>query len=82
MEQVNHPAHYQGENGIEAIDAIEAALTKSGAIDFSLGNAIKYLFRAQRKHDDPTIDLKKASWYIDKAIELYDSIKKEHENDT
>lgn len=76
MEQVNHPSHYQGENGIEAIDAIEAALTKTGAIDFSLGNAIKYLFRAQRKHDDPTIDLKKAMWYIEKAIELYDSINK------
>lgn len=76
MEQVNHPSHYQGENGIEAIGAIEAALTKTGAIDFSLGNAIKYLFRAQREHDDPTIDLKKAVWYIEKAIELYDSINK------
>lgn len=71
MEQVNHPAHYQGENGIEAIDVIEAALTKAGAIDFCLGNALKYLFRAQRKHNDPTIDLKKAIWYIDKTIELF-----------
>ena len=60
MEEVNHPAHYQGENGIEAIDVIEAALTKTGAIDFCLGNALKYLFRAQRKHDDPTTDLMKA----------------------
>lgn len=65
---VNSPKHYcQG--GIECIDVIEAARGREGCIQFCLGNAIKYLFRDQYK-GRPLEDLKKAQWYINKAISL------------
>ena len=71
QERVNHPSHYQSENGIEAIDAIVAALGKEGAKFFCMGNTIKYLFRAGKKDISPLAeDLKKAKWYLDYAITL------------
>ena len=61
-ETVNHPNHYNiGE--IEAIDFIE-----SWDLNFSLGNAIKYIARAPYKNDELE-DLKKARWYIDREIQ-------------
>lgn len=70
-QEVNHPSHYKGSNGIEAIDAIEAALGSDGALHFCHGNAIKYLFRAGNKEDNPTLqDFRKVRWYINKAIEM------------
>ena len=59
---VDHPAHYAGRNCMEAIDVIEAF-----DLDFSLGNAVKYILRAGRK-DDIVQDLQKARWYIDHKI--------------
>ena len=41
-EQVNHPSHYN--QGIEPIDIIE-----SWDLNFSLGNAIKYILRTPCK---------------------------------
>lgn len=71
MEQVNHPEHYQSANGIEAIDVIETVLGLTGTIDFCKGNALKYLFRAGTKEGNPQQqDLRKAKWYINKAIQL------------
>ena len=61
-ETVNHPNHYNV-GGIEVIDFIE-----SWNLDFSLGNAIKYIARAPYKNDELE-DLKKARWYIDREIE-------------
>ena len=52
-QEVNHPSHYKGNNGIEAIDAIEAALGFDGVLHFCHGNAIKYLFRAGNKEGNP-----------------------------
>jgi hypothetical protein len=62
-EAVNHPAHYGGaDNPYEAIKVIEA-----WGLGFCLGNAVKYIARAGKK--DATVqDLKKARWYIDRAI--------------
>ncbi len=60
-EAVNHPAHYQSASGIEAIDVIEAF-----GLGFHLGNVVKYVLRAERKNG--LEDLKKARWYIDRAI--------------
>ena len=57
---VNHPAHYTGAGGLEAIDVIEAF--GLGAT-YHLGNAVKYLLRAGRK-DDAATDLRKADWYF------------------
>lgn len=64
-EKVNHPSHYLKDSGHEVIDVIE-----SWDLNFSLGNAIKYIARAGRKDKDLNIqDLKKASWYINREIE-------------
>lgn len=65
---VNHPSHYcTAENGIECIDAIEAALDPDEFAGFCRGNAIKYLWRAGRK-GDVVEDLKKAEWYLRREI--------------
>ena len=60
-ETVNHPQHYN--KGIEAIDIIE-----SWDLNFSLGNAIKYILRAPHKSNQIE-DLKKAKWYVEREIE-------------
>ena len=43
-EMVNHPDHYQGNGGMEVIDIIE-----NYDLGFSLGNAIKYILRSNKK---------------------------------
>jgi hypothetical protein len=57
-EVIDHPAHYQTDSGIEAIDVMER---------YGLGPhlfvAMKHLLRAGRKGDVLT-DLKKADWYL------------------
>jgi formylmethanofuran dehydrogenase subunit A len=64
-ENVNHPNHYFANSGIEVIDAIEA-----WNLNFSRGNAIKYIARAGVKNPDKEIeDLQKAVWYINREIE-------------
>ena len=62
MSEINHPAHYT--QGIEAIDFIE-----SHRLNFSLGNAIKYIVRAGLKDGEPTLEaLQKAEWYLEREI--------------
>ncbi len=63
VEQVDHPTHYQSSK-FEVIDIIDAF-----NLDFSLGNAIKYILRCGKKDDDIT-ELKKAMWYLKHKIEL------------
>lgn len=61
-----NPNHYKLScNGIECIDAIEAALGRDGCIDFCIGNAFKYLWRWREKNG--VEDLCKAEWYITHA---------------
>lgn len=67
-ETINHPPHYGGaDNPYETIKVIEA-----WGLNFSLGNAIKYISRAgkkgSRKHHRLQ-DLKKARWYLEREIE-------------
>jgi hypothetical protein len=62
---VNHPDHYTAGN-IECIDAIQAALTPEQFIGYCRGNAIKYIWRADRKGGIQ--DLQKAIWYLNRAI--------------
>ena len=64
-DMVNHPPHYQSDNGIECIDAIRAALGLDGFIAYCIGNAMKYQWRNK---NDKLEDMKKARWYMDKAI--------------
>ena len=61
---VNHPPHYQSDNGIECIDAIRAALGREGFIAYCRGNAIKYLWRDKVNNVE---DRNKATWYINRA---------------
>ncbi|RCS59742.1 DUF3310 domain-containing protein [Parvibium lacunae] len=60
---VNHPSHYtEHPSGVECIQITEH-------MNFCVGNAIKYLWRAGRKEQAAHIeDLKKARWYIDREI--------------
>ena len=58
---VNHPKHYTGHpSGIECIQITEH-------MGFCLGNAVKYIWRADLKND-AVEDLKKAAWYLDREI--------------
>ena len=65
---VNHPIHYN-KAGIETIDAIEA-VTTNGFKYYLQGNILKYIWRYEYKNG--VEDLKKARWYLDKLIEVYD----------
>jgi len=59
---VNHPSHYTGHpSGIECIQITEH-------MGFCLGNAVKYIWRADLKND-AVEDLRKARWYIDREIQ-------------
>jgi len=64
---INSPTHYT-HGGIETIDYIEAKLTHEEFIGFLKGNALKYISRSSLKHGDPTDDLSKAIWYLNKII--------------
>ena len=59
---VNHPPHYtQHPSGVECIQITEH-------LNFCLGNAIKYIWRAGLKSEDAVEDLKKARFYIEREI--------------
>ena len=61
---VNHPPHYKT-GGIETIDFIEAK-----GLGYHLGNVVKYISRAGIKGTNQGLeDLRKARWYLDRAIE-------------
>ena len=67
-DMVNSPIHYN-KAGIETIDALEAMLVDG--FDFYLqGNIVKYLWRFRYKNG--VEDLRKAQWYLNKLIEVYD----------
>lgn len=63
MSTVDHPKHYNAHpSGVECIDIVEG-------FNFNVGNAIKYLWRAGLKSDNPIEDLRKAEWYCHREIE-------------
>lgn len=58
---VNHPSHYNSHpTGIECIQVVEH-------MGFNLGNAIKYIWRADLK-SDAIEDLQKAKWYVEREL--------------
>lgn len=60
-DNVNNPKHYTNHpSGVECITVTEH-------MNFCLGNAMKYLWRADLKNG--VEDLEKARWYIDREIE-------------
>ncbi len=59
---VNHPTHYTNHpSGIECIQVTEH-------MSFNLGNALKYIWRCDLKHD-AVEDLKKSMFYIQREID-------------
>lgn len=68
VDNVNHPAHYELPGGIECFDVLLATQGLEAVKSFCICNAMKYLFRRNRKNGDE--DVKKAAWYIAKYIEL------------
>lgn len=61
---VNHPGHYtSGE--IECIDALKASMSHAEFCGFLKGNAMKYLWRYDKK-GKATEDLEKSRWYLDR----------------
>lgn len=61
-EVVEHPNHYN-HGSYECIDIIE-----DWNLSFHLGNAVKYICRAEHK-SSKIKDLKKAIWYLNRVIE-------------
>jgi hypothetical protein len=62
MDNVNHPSHYTSHpSGIECIQVTEH-------MNFCIGNAVKYLWRAGLK-GSALEDLKKARWYVEREIQ-------------
>ena len=61
--EVEHPKHYnEHPSGVECIEIVQH-------MNFCLGNAVKYIWRAGLKDpDNPVTDLKKARFYIDQEI--------------
>ena len=58
---VNHPTHYCAHHsGVECIQITEH-------MNFCLGNAVKYIWRAGLKGESLE-DLRKARWYIEREI--------------
>lgn len=59
---VNHPIHYTVHpSGVECITITEW-------MGFNLGNAVKYIWRADEK-GDALQDLEKAKWYLEREIQ-------------
>ena len=70
-EMVNNPEHYGGiSNPYEAIKVIDA-----WDLGFCLGNTVKYISRAGKKHKDKELeDLKKAMFYLDREIKKLEKL--------
>ena len=65
---VSHPNHYQGKNGMEVIDVIEAFTGDLKGIEATdTGNIIKYACRWKQKGG--VQDLKKIIWYATHLVE-------------
>ena len=59
---VNHPPHYTTHpSGVECITVTEH-------MNFNLGNAVKYIWRAGLKSEAVITDLEKAAWYVNREI--------------
>lgn len=67
---VSSMSYYDGD--LKPIDAMMQQFGNQHVISWCILNAFKYLWRCMKKHETPIEDLKKAQYYINKAIELYE----------
>lgn len=66
---VKRPQHYT-KTSIECIDAMIETQGKEAVKAYCVCNAFKYIWRHNLKNGDE--DIKKAAWYLNKAVELID----------
>lgn len=64
---VNSPSHYNT-GGVEAIQAIEASMSKEAFQGYLKGNCMKYIWRMSYKGKAKE-DTLKAQWYLNRLIE-------------
>lgn len=69
VDVVNHPAHYET-GKYECIEVMVEAIGANEVMGFCLCNAFKYLYRCGRKNG--VEDVKKARWYLNKYLELWE----------
>nr|WP_297394465.1 DUF3310 domain-containing protein [uncultured Peptostreptococcus sp.] len=70
---VNSPAHYKLDGlDIESKDVIKSVLGTKGYVYWACGNAMKYIFRWEKKNG--LEDLKKARKNLDFAIETLENV--------
>ena len=69
-EEVNHPQRYAG-GKYECIDVMTDVFGVDAVRNFCKLNAFKYIWREKQKNG--VEDIKKASWYLNKLIELSES---------
>ena len=69
MDNVNHPSHYET-GKFECIEVMQEVFGTEAVQNFCVCNAFKYLWRHNLKNGIE--DVKKASWYLNKAIQLYE----------
>ena len=69
MDTIN-PHHYK-HGGMEAIEAMEAALTPEELRGYLKGSIIKYLWRERHKGGDES--LAKARWYLNRLLKKFDT---------
>lgn len=71
MNNVDHPAHYQGAKSISPVDGTAVyepiKVIEQFGLGFCMGNALKYILRAKFKGRELE-DLKKALWYLERRI--------------
>lgn len=63
-----NPDHYKNSTSLECIEAMLLVFGKGAVVNFCECNAWKYIWRW--KHKNGYEDLKKAKWYVKKAVEL------------
>lgn len=63
FDSVEHPKHYNQDDGIQCIDAIRAQLTREEFIGYLRGTIAKYNWRIMHKHPDPIQDASKIRWF-------------------
>lgn len=74
-DRVTHPSHYTSHpSGIECIEVTQD-------LNFCLGNAIKYIWRAGLKSDNVVEDLSKAIWYLEREISRISEVSNDEAED-
>lgn len=68
QDMVNHPEHYETGSGFECIDVMIETQGEASVIEYCVINAFKYIYRHKRKNGEE--DIRKACWYLNKAVEL------------